>query len=92
VRIDLLLIFCLDNEDNLDGYQIVWIVSVWKDKLGRSIDRELRGVLQENELQGTIYKLAQNQTHFENVCHGILVINLFLHDAVLVHSNRGQKI
>ena len=55
VRIDLLLVFCLDNEDNLDGYQIVWIVSMWKDKLGRSIDRELRGVLQENKRQSTIY-------------------------------------
>jgi hypothetical protein len=55
VRIDLLLVLCLDNEDNLDRYQIVWIVSMWKDKLRRSIDRELRGVLQENKRQSTIY-------------------------------------
>src|SRR6266436_2347336 len=71
VRVDFLLVLCLENENDLDRHQVIRIVWVRKDKLGRGIDRELCGVLYENKFQNTIYKLARTRAHLKNVRHGI---------------------
>ena len=53
MRIDLLLVLSLENKDDLDGYQIIWIIAMRKDKLRRGIDRQLRGVLNDHDRQNT---------------------------------------
>ena len=45
VRVDLLLILCLQNKDDLNWNQIIWVFTVRQNELGRGIDGELRRVL-----------------------------------------------
>jgi hypothetical protein len=45
VRIDLLLVLGLENEDDLNWYEIVRIIALGKNQLRRSIHRQLSGIL-----------------------------------------------
>ena len=45
MRVDLLLILCLENKDDLDRKKIVWIIRLGKNELWCSIDRKLGCVL-----------------------------------------------
>lgn len=45
MRVDLFLIFGFEDEDDLYGYQIVRVFSMWKHKLRRRIHRQLCGIL-----------------------------------------------
>lgn len=48
--VDLLLVFGLEDEDDLYGDEIVRVITVWEDELRRSVDRNLSGVLEMQEL------------------------------------------
>jgi hypothetical protein len=54
MRVDLLLIFCLEDEDDLDGKKIVWIIGLGKNKLRCGIDRKLSCVLEKKKYKVSI--------------------------------------
>jgi hypothetical protein len=45
VRVDLLLVLCLDEEDDLDRDEVEFIALNREDELGLGIDRKLSGIL-----------------------------------------------
>jgi len=47
--VDLFLVFCLDNEDDLDGDEVERVVLLWEHQLRRCIDGELGGVLRRDQ-------------------------------------------
>lgn len=47
MRVDLLLVLGLDDQNELNGNEIVRIFGLWENKSGRSINRQLSGVLGE---------------------------------------------
>jgi hypothetical protein len=46
MAVDFLLVLGLEHENDLDGDQVVGIISVWLDELHVRIDGQLSGVLQ----------------------------------------------
>lgn len=60
MRVDLLLIFRLDDQDNLNRDQVERIVAVWKHKLGFCIDGQLGGILLDDRNVISIPKKTTN--------------------------------
>ncbi len=46
VRVDLLLVLRLDNQDDLNGHEVIGVLSMRDDKLGRGVHGKLGCVLQ----------------------------------------------
>lgn len=91
MRVDLLLVFCLDDQDDLNGDQVKRVIALRKYKLGLSVNGKLSGVLKPN--QGEVELLQQKAlTHLENMSHGVLSINLLLHDTILVDTNCRENV
>lgn len=50
MRVDLLLIFRLEDKDDLDWEKVVGIIGLRQDELWGGVDRELGGVLEWKEV------------------------------------------
>jgi hypothetical protein len=47
MRVDLLLILCLEDENDLDRKKIVWVIGLGKNELWCGVDGKLSCVLEE---------------------------------------------
>lgn len=91
MRIDLLLVLGLENEDDLNRHQIVWVVFSWQHKLWGRIDRQLGGVL-FLRVSSSILDQEIKIVHLEDMGYSVLTIDLFLHNTILVNSDGSENI
>jgi hypothetical protein len=97
MTVDLLRILLLEDEDDLDGDEIVGIVVMRKNERRCRVDAELGRVLYMRERASVSFlplgpKRAKAETNLEDMSYGLSSIDLLLHDPVLVDSNGGENV
>jgi len=89
--IDLLLVFGLQDEDDLDRYEVVGVIANRQNQLRSSIDGKLRSILRDSPKPRLCAAMGCS-AYLEDMSNGILPIDLFFHDTILIYTNCGQDI